>query len=75
MIILNVPDYFSPIRLRNIAGDLNGAGVCVSGWGKTSDSKHNCLIILYLNLKNCTFLNYCFKGKDTHGLQNILWSL
>ena len=38
-IISNVSAYISPIRLRNVAGDLAGASVRVSGWGKTSDSK------------------------------------
>jgi hypothetical protein len=37
-IILNVSAYIRRVRLRNIAGDLAGARVRVSGWGKTSDS-------------------------------------
>jgi len=40
-IILNISVYISPIRLRNIAGDLVGERVRVSGWGRTSDSKYN----------------------------------
>jgi hypothetical protein len=43
--ILNISAYISPIRLRNVAGDLAGTRLRVSGWGKTSDSKYNCLII------------------------------
>jgi hypothetical protein len=74
-IILNVPGYVSPIRLRDIADDLAGALVCVGGWGRTSDSKYNCIITLYFDMKNCTFLNHCCKVEETHGLQNILWSL
>jgi hypothetical protein len=35
---LNVSAYISPVRLRNIAGDLAGASVRACGWGKTSDS-------------------------------------
>jgi hypothetical protein len=45
-IVLNVPAYTSPIRLRYIAGDLAGERLRVSGWGKTSDSKYKCLNIL-----------------------------
>jgi hypothetical protein len=74
-IILNVPAYISPIRLRDIAGTLAGARVCVSGWGNTSNSKYNCLIILYFNLRNCTYLNDSFKEEAIHGLQHILWPL
>ena len=36
-IIWNISDYIRPIRLRNIAGDLAGQRVRVSGWGRTSD--------------------------------------
>jgi hypothetical protein len=71
-IILNVPVYISPIRIRDVAGDLSGVRLRVSGWGKTSDSKYNCLIILHFNLKNGTYLNDCFKGEETHGLPNLL---
>jgi hypothetical protein len=74
-IMSNVSDYISPIRLRSIAGDLAGLLVRVSGWGKTSDSKYNFLIISYFKFKNCTYQNGCFKGEETHGLQKILWSL
>jgi hypothetical protein len=38
-IILNISAYISPIRLRDVAGDLAGASLRVSGWGKTSDGK------------------------------------
>jgi len=71
----NVLDYISPIRLRSIPGDLAGETVRVSGWGITSDSKYNFLIISHFDLKNCTYQNSCFKGEETHGLQKILWSL
>jgi len=67
----NISAYISPVRLRNTAGDLAGARVRVSGWGLTSDSKYNYLIVLPFNLKNCTYQNDCFKGKETHGLQKI----
>jgi hypothetical protein len=53
-IISNVSAYISPIRLRNVAGDLAGERVRVSGWGKTTDSKYNFLIILHFDLKYCT---------------------
>jgi len=42
---LNVSAYISPIRLNIVPGDLAGASVRVSGWGRTSDSKYNFLII------------------------------
>jgi len=71
----NVSAYISPIRLRNIEGDLAGESVRVSGWGTTSDSNYNFLIISHFKLKNCTYQNGCFKGEITHGLQKILWSL
>jgi len=72
----NISVYISPIRLRNIAGDLVGARVTVSGWGKTADSKYSFLIVLQFNLENCTYKNDCFKGEETHGvLQNFLWSM
>ena len=71
----NVSDFNSPIRLRPISGNLAGVVARVSGWGRTSDSKYNFLIILYFNLKNCTYLIDCFKGEETHGLQKTLWSL
>jgi len=38
-IISNISAYISPIRLRDIPGDLVAEPVRVSGWGKTSDSK------------------------------------
>jgi len=71
----NVSDFISPIRLRNVPGDLTGVVARVSGWGRTSDSKYNFLIILYFNLKICTYQIDCFKGEETHGLQKTLWSL
>jgi len=60
--ILNVTAYISPIRLRNIAGDLSCVRARVSGWGKTSDSKYSFLIVLYVILKNFTYQIDCFKG-------------
>jgi hypothetical protein len=45
-IIFNISAYISPIRLRNVAGDLAGTRLRVSGWGRTSDCKYNCFIIL-----------------------------
>ena len=74
-IILNISAYISPIRLRYIAGDLAGARVRVSGWGKTSDSKYKFLNILQFNLKNFTYQSDCFKGEESHGLQKTFWSL
>jgi len=68
LIILNVTAYISPIRLRNVAGDLAGERVRVSGWGKTTDSKYNFLTILQFNFKNCAHHNDCFKGEETIGL-------
>jgi len=56
-IISNISAYINPIRLRNIAGDLAGERVRVSGWGKTSDSEYNFLIILQFDFKNCTYQN------------------
>jgi len=47
-IISNVSAYISPIRLRNITGDLVGERVRVSGWGRTSHSKYKFLIICIL---------------------------
>jgi hypothetical protein len=70
-IISKVSAYISPIRLRNIAGDLGGERVRVSGWGKTSDSRSNFLSILYFNLKNFTYLNECFKGEESQSLPKI----
>jgi len=67
----NVLDYISPIRLRSIPGDLAGETVRVSGWGITSDSKYNFLIISHFKFKNCTYQNGCFKGKENHGLKKI----
>jgi hypothetical protein len=69
----NVSDFISSIRLRNIEGDLAGENVVVSGWGFTSDSKYNFLIISHFNLKNCTYQTGCLKGEETHGLLKILW--
>ena len=63
-IVSNVSDFISPIRLRNVPDDLAGVVARVSGWGRTSDSKYNFLIILYFKLKNCTFQNDCFKGEE-----------
>ena len=74
-IISNVSDFLSPIRLRNIPGTLAGVVARVSGWGRTSDRKYKFLIILYFNLKNCTYQIGCFKGEETHGFQKTLWSL
>ena len=74
-IILNISVYISPVRLRDIAGDLVGARVWVSGWGRTSDSKYNFLNILQFNLKHRTYQNDCFKGEGSHGLQKIFWTL
>jgi hypothetical protein len=71
-IISNISVYIIPIRLRDIPGDLVDERVRVSGWGKTSDSKYNFLIILQFSFKNFTYQNDCFKGEETHGLQNIL---
>jgi hypothetical protein len=44
-VISNVSDFISPIRLRNIAGNLAGLRARVSGWGRTSDGKYNFLSI------------------------------
>jgi len=74
-IISNISVYVSPIRVRNTTGDLAGARVTVSGWGKTSDSKYSLLIVLQFNVKYCTYQNDCFKGEESHGLQKSLWSL
>jgi hypothetical protein len=63
-IILNVTAYISPIRLRNIAGDLAGERVRVSGWDKTSDSKYNILINLYFNFKIAHIRITVSKGKS-----------
>ena len=71
----NVSVYILPIRLRDIAGDLADESVRVSRWGRTSDSKYNFLIISYLDFKNFTCQNDCFKGEETHGLQKTFWSL
>jgi hypothetical protein len=62
-IMPNVSDYISPVHLHIILGDLAGATARVSGWGKTSDSKCNFLIISHFNLKNCIYHNGCFKRK------------
>jgi len=59
----NVSDYISPVKLHIILGDLAGASVRVSGWGKTSDSKYNVLIISQIKFKNHTYQNGCFRGK------------
>jgi hypothetical protein len=74
-IISNVSAFISPIRLRNVPGDLAGRTARVSGWGRTSDSKYSFIIILHFNLKNCTYQNDRFKGEETYGLQKDLWSL
>jgi hypothetical protein len=63
-IILNVTACISPIRIRNMASDLAGFRLRASGWGRTSDSKYNGLIISYSNLKNYTNLNDCFKEEN-----------
>jgi hypothetical protein len=68
-IISNITAYISPIRLRNIAGDLGGERVRVGGWGKTSDSMYNFFGISHFNLKYFTYLNDCFKWEESHGLQ------
>jgi hypothetical protein len=62
-IMSHVSDFIRPIRLHILLGDLAGATVRVSGWGKTSDSKYKFLIILYFKLKNLTLQNGCFKAK------------
>jgi hypothetical protein len=49
--MLNVSGYINPIRLRSISGDLAGQRARVSGWGLTSDSKYNFLIISHFKLK------------------------
>jgi hypothetical protein len=67
----NVSAYISPIRLRNIGGDLAGERVRVSGWGITYDGKYNYFIISHFNLKNCTYQKGCLKGEEIHGLQKI----
>jgi len=74
-IISNVSDFISPIRLLNTEDYLAGEVARVSGWGRTSDSKYNFLIILYFNLNNCTYQIDWFKGEETHGLQKTLWPL
>jgi hypothetical protein len=71
----NVSDFISPIRLRNIPGDLAGERVRISGWGQTSEGKYNFLIVSHFSLKNSTYQNGCLKGEETHGLQKVLWSL
>ena len=74
--ISNVSAYISPIRLRNIPGDLAGVIARVSGWGITSDSKYKFLIILYFNFKNYTYQIDCFKGEETHdNPKKYFWSL
>jgi hypothetical protein len=74
-IILNVSAYISPIRIRDVAGNLVGEILRASGWGRTSDSKYNCLTVLYFDMKYCTYRNECFKEEETHGIWNLLWSL
>jgi len=74
-IISNISAYISPVRLRNIPGDLAGEIAHGGGWGKPLDSKYNFLIISHFNLKNCTYQNDCFKGNETHGLQKFMWSM
>ena len=73
-IISNISDFISPIRLRNIPGTLAGVVARLSGCG-ISGGKYKFIIILYFNLKNCTYQIDCFKGEETHGLQKTLWSL
>ena len=74
-IISNISAYISPIRLRNVAGDLAGERVRVSGWGRTSDSKYS-FIILHFNLKNYTYQNDCFKrGRNSRPSENFLVTL
>jgi hypothetical protein len=74
-IISNVSAFISPIRLRNLPGDLLGVRARVSGWGRISDSKYIFIIIVHFNLKNCSFQNESFSGEETHNFQKILWSL
>jgi hypothetical protein len=45
-IIWNIPAYISPIRLRDIAGDLAGRVLRVSGWGRIYDCKYKYFIII-----------------------------
>jgi len=73
-IISNVSANRSPIRLCPQPSLPAGVVARVSGWGRTSDGKYNFLIILYFNLKICTYQTDCFKGEETHGLQKTLWS-
>jgi starvation-inducible outer membrane lipoprotein len=63
-IISNVSAYISPIRLRTVAGTLAGERVRVSGWGRTSDSKYNFLIILYFNFKIAHIRLTVSKGRN-----------
>ena len=74
-IISNVSANRSPVRLR--PAPIIGGGVTarLSGWGRTSDGKYSFLIILYFNLKNCTYQIDSFKGEETDGRQKTLWSL
>ena len=57
----NVSDYVSSVKLHIILGDLSGAGVRVSGWGKTSDSKYNFLIISHFKLKQLNISEWLFQ--------------
>jgi len=70
-IISNISANRGPVRLRPAPNIGGGVVARVSGWGRTSDGKYNFLIILYFNLKNCTYQIDCFKGEGTHGLQKI----
>ena len=74
-IISHVSDFISPIRLQNIPGTLAGLHARVSGWGRTSGSEYNFLIISQFDFKNFTYQNDCFKGEETHGHLKILRSL
>jgi len=47
---VNFTNYISPIRLRNIPGDLAGAPVRVSGWGITSDNSGLSPTLNYVDL-------------------------
>jgi len=59
----NVSAFISPIRLRNIAGNLAGSRARVSGWGRTSDGKYNFRIISHFKFKIAHIRMAVSKGK------------